>query len=136
MLCPTGVLRLLRLQNLIAVCFPPALNLPFSSLPWGLDRSQSTLWLAGRWTDIRMGQRQSLGHCPLSHCSVEPWIPSRVCEDSVTGIPGSRAALSPVLQQMPGAAQLPPEPQGLRPDSQGVGRKFSSWQRSVSEVPM
>lgn len=90
MLCPTGVLRLLRLQNLVAVCFPPALNLPFSSLPWGLDRSQSTLWLAGRWTDTRMGQRQSLGHCPLSHCSVEPWIPSRVCEDSVTGIPGSR----------------------------------------------
>lgn len=40
--------------------------------------------------DTRMGQRQSLGHCPLSHCSVEPWIPSRVCEDSVTGIPGSR----------------------------------------------
>lgn len=94
MLCPTGVLRLLRLQNLIAVCFPPAPNLPFSSLPWGLDRSRSTVWLAGRWTDTRMGQRQSLGHCPLSHCSVEPWIPSRVCEDPVTGIRASRAALT------------------------------------------
>lgn len=55
----------------------------------------------------------------------------RVLRDGSPGMPRS-----PVLQQMPGAAQLPPEPQGLRPDSQGVGRKFSSWQRSVSEVPM
>lgn len=65
MLCPTGVLRLLRLQNLIAVCFPPAPNLLFSSLPWGLDRSRSTVWLAGQWTDTRMGQRIPWALSPL-----------------------------------------------------------------------
>lgn len=44
---------------------------------------------------------------------------------------------SPLLQQIPGVAQLPPlPPQGLCPDSQGVGKKFSSWHRRVSEVPM
>lgn len=43
---------------------------------------------------------------------------------------------SPLLQQMPGAAQLAPSPpQGFLPASQGVGKKFSSRHRSVSGVP-
>lgn len=65
-----------------------------------------------------------------------PWVLSPLPLSHPRGA-ADPALPSPLLQQRPGAAQLPPlPPQGLRPDWQGVGKKFSSWHRRVSEVPM
>lgn len=94
--------------------------LAFGAMDGGTDGTKMILW--------GTSPRPLLSHNPSSVGTPVPRVPGR---DADPALP------SPLLQQMPGAAQLPPlPPQGLRPDSQGVGKKFSSRHRRVSAVPM